>query len=205
MLLYIVSLIGLCVLLSPESRSAIGADPIWEDEEEPKFEGSDDDDESSELSDESSDSDSFGAAPQPPVTFALSKGGRRNFRALTLPTSSGGARGLSLVAVGKGKSALPMPGIGTSREGKEVESPCHEGGKQTLIGEGSSASIIPARKKPVVAKNSPNSKENREKQYKYLKRMRQKEDREKSKADLAWRRANGVGGKPVPKKSKYRF
>jgi hypothetical protein len=35
--------------------------------------------------------------------------------------------------------------------------------KKTLTKEGSSASILPARKKPVVAKNKLNSTENREK------------------------------------------
>ena len=182
---------------SRNQRSSTIIEPIWEDEEEPICEVSDDEESSSKSSsssssadDDSSDSQSPGAVPKSTPRFALSNGGRRNFRSLTLPTSSCRARGKPLVALAKGKSTQPMDGFGTSAEGEEVG---------TLFREGAHP------KTPVVATNSPNSKVNREKQLKFLKRMRQKEARDKAKADLAWRRANGVGGKPVPKKRKNMF
>jgi len=182
---------------SRNQRSSTITEPIWEDEEEPICEVSDDEESSSKSSssssssaDDSSDSQSPGAVPKPTPRFALSKGGRRNFRSLTLPTSSSRARGKPLVTLAKGKSTHPMDGFGTSAEREEVGTISRESIRK--IG-------------PVVATNSPNSKVNREKQFKFLKRMRQKETRDKAKADLAWRRANGVGGKPIPKKRKNMF
>jgi hypothetical protein len=99
-----------------------------------------------------------------------------------------------------------MDGFGTSAEGEEVGTLFREGAHVRLNEDEPSASRESIRKiAPVVATNSPNSKVNREKQLKFLKRMREQEARYKAKTDLAWRRANGVGGKPVPKKTKNMF
>ncbi len=94
-----------------------------------------------------------------------------------------------------------MDGFGTSAKGEEVGTLFREGPHLRHNEDKPSASRESIRKiAPVVATNNPNSKVNREKQFKFLKRMRLKETRDKAKADLAWRRANGVGGKPIPKK-----
>ncbi len=94
-----------------------------------------------------------------------------------------------------------MDGFGTNAEGEEVGTLFREGAHVRLNEVETSASRESIRKiAPIVATNSPNSKVNREKQFKFLKRMHQKDARDKAKADLSWRRANGAGGKPVPKK-----
>ena len=100
-----------------------------------------------------------------------------------------------------------MDGFGTSAEGEEVGALSRQGAAHSSYNEDEPSTSREFIRKiaPVVAKNSPNSIVNREKQFKFLKRMRQQETRDKAKADLAWRRANDVGGKPIPKKRKNMF
>ena len=79
-----------------------------------------------------------------------------------------------------------MDRLSTRAEGEEGGTPFREGAHSRHNEDEPSASRVSIRKKcHVVATNSPNYNVNREKHFKFLKRMRQKETRDKAKTNLA--------------------